>query len=314
MTAKLDTYLNYLRTSIAKNVPFRRGHDIALQFEIAGGLHIGSRTTLSKKSVVVGSAPTDDIMLLDEEISTGTVTLAADTSILGAMISVSTRRDDVAVGGVNITDPRGMQTFLLPCTIDIGGIPIRLSAERSTSTTGLTVREFTAIIALCWVGILGLGFAFNWGQPTTSQYAVVAEAGKTDLEPPAVIDPGEVARMLHDAGLSDYLRVVPKSEDALAVVGSLPVDLKTQWLEVRRDLDALSDRLVVFSEFDERANRPQIPAIAVVRLGQDPALIFADDRVAGIGDPVGDGWSISAITDTDFSITRYGNDLTVSYQ
>ncbi|MEP3636085.1 MAG: hypothetical protein ABJN14_02340 [Paracoccaceae bacterium] len=317
MTAKLATYQNYARTSIARAVPWRRSDCIDLQVEIVGGVHDGSVTTIDTTRLVIGPAVTDDIMLLDESAAGENVTIETESSVFGPMVSVHSPRTDVSVNGVTIGSKDSLQTFRLPCQLQINDIPITLTADTSKQTCGLRSLEVGAILLLSWVCLFAVGYALNWGQPTESSFVFVGsdeKMGPAQVTPIAAPpDPAQVTAMIQEAGLGDYLRVVPKSAEALAVTGTLPDDLKDQWLSVRRQIDSSSKRLVVFSEFDESPSRPTIPAIASVRFGDDPALIFSNNRSARVGDTLGGGWTIAAITETGFDLTRQGKELSITY-
>ena len=315
MTATFATYRNYARTSLAYAMPWRRDVEVSLEVKIDGGVHEGSLTTIDDHVFCIGPAATDNIMLLDKSIAGESVKIETETSLFGAMISVHTDRTDVCVNGAAIQGQNTLQTFRLPCTLQIGGVPIVLSQDHSSDSQAFRPIEIAAIVLLSWVCVFAIGYALNLVQTSSSSFSLIWYAELPLVWPSdrAQADHSVVTTMLQEAGLSDYLRVVPKSAEALAVTGTLPADLKGQWLSVRRQLDQSSERLVVFSEFDESPSRPTIPAIASVRFGDDPALIFSNNRSARVGDTLGGGWTLTEVRETGFGLTRQGKEISISY-
>ncbi len=314
MHAKLDTYLSYGRTRLAKRMRWSKQEAMTVQVEILGGLHKGSDVVLQKNTISIGNQETDDIMLLDPKAAVGQVTIIAESTLFGPMIRVTTAREDVSINDDAITPDSDRQTFRAPCHLMIGEIPMSLNAETTAERKGLRPAEMGAILALSWVGILGIGFALNWGQPAETDFEFARVPQVEPVVPVAAPAPISVTTMLQEAGLTPYLSVVEKSEDAIAVVGMLPVDMKQNWLSVRRQIDVSNDQRVVFSEFQEVPSMPTIPAIALVRLGDTPSVIFADERVAQIGDSLADDWILKDITRAGLILNRHGRDLTIAYR
>lgn len=329
--ASLTLYSNFARTALAKATPWQDESPLDIDIEITGGLHAGSCISLSKHCIVIGPSETGDVMLLDASAMGNPVTITAERSFLGPMISVAADREDVTVNDQRLKPNEKDQTFRLPCTMMLGEVPLRISPneESAAPVWSRPSSDSLRIGVLSCICVLAFGFATGWGQFERSPYdlftAVQAEeraapspSPKPSPVPTTVSVTSLVAASLINVTLGEYdlgnyLSAAPKSAQAIAIRGTLPEDMRGNWYAAREQLHNVDRKMLVLPEFDIAPAHPKLPAIASVRLGDNPGLIFADNSIAVIGDTVSDRWQLDSVDEAGFTISRFGVSLDVNY-
>jgi|GEM_PF-2686021 len=320
--ARLSLYQSFARTVFTKASPWQGQAPLDIDIAITDGLHAGSLITLSKHSFVVGPSETGDVMLLDESAAGDSVTITAERSFLGPMISIKSSRDDVTIDDQPLKKNDATQTFRLPCTLILGDIPMRVTSNKDTaSVIARPSVDILRIVGLSCICVLAFGFATSWGQPSQSSYDLSTTMPPDERAAPvraAGSMTSRVAASLVDATLAeydlgDYLAATPKSSQAIAIRGTLPENMRGNWYAAREQLNTVDREMLVLSEFDITPARPSLPAIASVRFGDNPGLIFADKSIAAIGDVVSDGWRLDSVDKAGFAISRFGVSLDIEY-
>lgn len=306
------TYTNLMQARMwraAQRVSFgeEEGQDIRLT--VLSGLHKGSETYLTGGIGTIGAEPSDDVMLVDDDAVGPQVHLTATSSLLGTILRVSSKRQDLKVEGSPLRD--GETWTRLPCTLSFGEIEIEL-CDPPDAPPGLDLLRGGSVWVLA-IAIMAAAYMLAPTRPPLWQVAAPAEpvvmAASEVLPDPVTL----VSEKLAAANLADHLTVSHAGNGAVMVSGSLPKTLMRDWRVLRMQHDSEASGVGIMSKVRPMRDLVELPAIAAVRFGADPSLLMGNGETLHPGGKLPDGWVISKIEQDGVMLSRRGERLKVNF-
>jgi hypothetical protein len=302
------------RRMIQRVVP-EDAEETPLTVEILSGIHTGISGEITEKSFSIGPANTNDLMLLDDEVLGDDVRFAVESSVFGPLLIVTTDRTDIRINGTRVKPGAPCPPEPLPCKVDFNGIRLKLSAVGAHERPFMHKVEQTAMPLLVTVALVAFG---------TQVYLSSAPAAPFVLQPTIAADPAKkvaattsaeatIKGMIATAKLSDLLTVEKSGAGTISISGTLPPALMPKWQQIRSDIDDVAASAVIVSDVSETPPLTEMPPIAAVELGDDPAIILGDGKKLLVGEQIAGSWIIQSITENSIKIERDGETMDVTF-
>jgi hypothetical protein len=318
MPIALETHLRLakgqFRRMIQRVVP-EDAEGTPLNVEILSGIHTGISGEIAEKSFSIGPANTNDLMLLDDEVLGDDVRFAVESSVFGPLLIVTTDRADIKINGTRVKPGAPCPPEPLPCKVDFNGVRLKLSAVGGHERPFMHKVEQTAMPLLVTVALVAFG---------TQVYLSSAPAAPFVLQPTIAADPAKkvaatasaeatIKGMIATAKLSDLLTVEKSGAGTISISGTLPPALMPKWQQIRSDIDDVAASAVIVSDVSETPPLTEMPPIAAVELGDDPAIILGDGKKLLVGEQIAGSWIIQSITENSIKIERDGETMDVTF-
>lgn len=312
MDKTFGQHISYLKSVGDHALPKREDFIATTQIEITSGRHSGSISTFEQEGLSIGGTEDCDVLLLDKGLEDVSAQLTFSWSAFGILVECNAHGASIVMNGSKVEDGTS-QTARLPCVIEIDDVSIRVCRSSEDRMPQIFVRA--AIICVALLGIASLAGAIILAQTKSTQVVVSNDAPAEQTTPqPSVSALELVEAQLLDAKLSTHLNVVELPNRVISLTGNLPEDRAADWRDVRAKIDAELGSRILITDIAVVSSKPRIPAIAHIRLGNAPLLAFASGDTAGIGDRLDNGWMITEISATTFTISREDELLTLTYR
>ena len=303
--------------------------DRRLALHVLSGLHAGTRIQ-ADGTLVVGGAPDDDLLLLDDVFDGRALILRHRPSPLGGFVQIEARNGETSAvegaGAANAltVDARPLDADLhrLPCRLCIGEVELALS-EVAATAAGHPARRSPALgLGLLGLAVLGGGVGVAAigasDRPGLTRSLVMTAAVTPDAPGAPVVDAaaGRARAWLSDRiatdGLSDEIALAPGGAP-LRVSGTLAPADHRRWVALHRAFDDRFPDAALIARVALRPARPDLPPIAAARLAPAPQLILADGRRIAPGDTIAPGWIVEAIDPAGIELRRGVETLLVEF-
>ena len=297
---------------------------------VDGGLHDGLSRTVTGCEIRVGSGPDDDILLLDDGLDAGHVTLALNTTIFGTALIASGAGTGVTVNGHAVEPGKTSQPYRLPAQLRIHDVTLDIDARHEAPRPPGRARvAATAVWRRWWIKWPVLVFACLvflaiprdiYSSRDAQRFALRQSNGPLAADPPAGTDgpagdtlAGIEARIAEEPELSRFLSVSGGSGGVIYVTGSIPVELQPDWRAIQAWHDGIDGSRPLLSRVSVAPVLSELPAIASVRLGETPQLIFSAGTRAGIGDTIGGDWTVTTIDAEGMQLDRGPETIAIEF-
>jgi len=294
----------------------------ATQIAINSGLQSGLTHRFEATSLVIGSDDKSDLVLLDDDIALGHVTVHIQRSLFGEVASVTTSETNVVFAGEAVKP--GVQTPFetLPTRLSIAGTHLDLAPfDPNEGAHRPWWKNRWVRVGL----LIGLPLLFvlpvNYPQGllpggTPSSRFVVEFEPEVKLQPVAAVDApvsaSDLRYRISTSGFADMVRVRAVAGGLLAE-GTVPQSRMSEWHKILQWYDSASADELLVSKVKPSSELSELPPIASIRLSEPRGVILADKRRVGLGEELKDGWVLQSLTNTGMVLTRDGESFGVAF-
>ncbi len=289
---------------------------LPLLIAVKGGIHCGCETQLEAYEFCIGGGEDADIMLLDDVFAGPYINVSIRPSVFGQIATVRTERTDIGICEKPLVSAVSYER--LPCTFQVAGSSIAITVDVAAPKARL--RPSNAALATGGAILGGLIILANIGLnplDTNRHFDLDPFMPKDSFSDTGLVDPGLflsiVRTRIADADFSDQLRVSEQGHGVTRIIGEVPMSDMSRWEELRRELDTIDASQVIVSDVKLSPALSNMPAVATVRLGDPPHIVLFDGSIVGVGEEMHEGWRVTDIQTTGFSLTRRDEAIFVSF-
>jgi type III secretion protein D len=280
--------------------------------DVTGGLHRNTDLVLNGAVWRIGSAPDDDVVLLDPGVEPHHAILRRD----GAAFEIEALGGEVIVAEGTAIAPGFAGRFRPPVSFALGGAELRLrNGEPKRRAMGIAV----AALAVAVLILVGRLVPWNGAQDSIGRSTEDAGRQVNASDVVGVPEPDRIGTAL--IALQSRLATAALSSlharaeaGRLIVAGTLAARQSAQWEEIDRWFDATfagTPPLVV----DVQSAEVEKPAVVLkaVWSGARSFIVTEDGVMYFQGDGLPEGWTIASIEPGRVVLTRAGESVTLTY-
>ncbi|MFC7399051.1 FHA domain-containing protein [Chelatococcus sp. GCM10030263] len=285
--------------------------------DVTGGLHRDTNVGLDGTVWRIGSAPDDDVVLLDRGVEPHHALLRRD----GAAFEIEAVGGEVIVAGTTRIAPGFAGRFRTPVTFTLAGAELRLrdtKARPRTMQIAVTTLAVAALVLAArlvpWNGVHDrTGGSVEEAGPATAS----DQAARRDVAGAPEPDRIEAAlTALHSRLAAAGLTSLHARAEAgrLVVAGTLTTRQSAQWEEIDRWFDAtFAGTPPLVAEFEAAEVEKPAVVLKAVWNGARSFIVTADGVTYFQGDRLPEGWTIASIEPGRVVLTRAGESVTLTY-
>ncbi len=282
--------------------------------DVKNGVHQGSVLELDNASFSIGPTSETDVMLLDDEALGGNATITISGSLFGPVFTVTTKRSDVRVNGVIVKPDGGSASHVLPCIVDFNGIRFELRTAQKLRPKLFVYNEGILAPLLLAAATMAFGAqAYLSSRPPTLAFDMPEPQQQTASVAKLESSENLVREMIGEVGLSERLNVAQTGTDMLVISGELPPALMPEWRRIRGDVDRAVGGVAIVSNVSASVGLSELPPVAAVTLGPQPAVHLTSGKTLNIGDAISGDWVIVAIDINNIEIMQGNDVLTIAF-
>ena len=293
-----------LAGGIATRAKSKFANIIPIKISVEGGLHKGSSQVCDAETLHIGDETSDTIMLLDPTISGDKVVIQNLPSVFVPYVAIETARGDVFANDRPV-DQKILKR--LPCRLKIAEVTLLLSKGHPSATnwhaTGMMAAASLAIIAFSTERYLAAKDAMP--------LQMVQAEERTEPQTSATFE--LATSQLSSAGLDHLLTAHEGVDGSISISGNLPPSQMGTWNIVRQKIDQVTGGVPIQSNVIANADLPELPPFAAVSLKESPELILTGGERWFVGSAIGEGWSITEITEVHILVERGTEQVEVTF-
>ncbi len=299
---------------------------------IVEGVQAGAARRLKTGALTLGSAGSNDLILLDDKVAEEHAEITFTHSVFGVLADVSARAPGVMVNGYGLPAGEVLDAQTLPLDIALGETRVRIARPAGGAKTrrlqdaaqerlGAMRARFRGdpiivgaalVLALLILGALAMnllqrdrGLVVGMNVPTLV-VPVSAEMNRnwaSDLR----------AEVLA-AGLGDNLRIAEPEVGLLKVSGFVPESKVADLRTVQAWFDAQADAPATVWDVARGSALGPLPRVDMVRLSAPKAVVLSTGDMVQLGDAFAGDWILEDVTRDTLVLARGGDRRTVAYR
>ena len=286
-----------------------------LVLTVDAGAHAGARLHNAQGQISVGSALTNDAVLIADG-------LAAHHFRISVADPWQARIQLAAVDAVVQLDvgtklrPGQSQTIALPATFVAGGATFRVELARHwQDVVPGGKRSLIAVAAL-----VAVFFAMNALSSLGGLFMSPADSGPlgqqiSSPQPPSAVEEARAAfrDRLNKSGLGSDVQVEVGPSGTLVALGNVSAANVEKWRDVLKWYDSRPTSPLLVNNVTRATQATDVPQLRSVWVDVNPQVMLSSGQTARVGDTIAGGWRIEAIDQRAVVLTKDGKTTRLTY-
>lgn len=330
MISDITTHVSAVRDALLGTAKARlnRSPERLVFVHILSGLLASKTAQVCGEIIKIGTEPENDIILVDEGVSTVHAELIIRETMFGTLVDICAHAPLRVGDKTKIGSGERLGLRHLPLRVFLGEVEILVDfenaspsaapeppflllkpqiAQQDPSATPIRA-SFTLALALF---ITGVGYKLSAASGADPGFF-----GQTSVHAPMTnIDliQSHAVEQLNLHGLAQSVQIVTSQDGSLLVSGSVPAQLWSGWQSFRVWYDSQAGAPVLISDVHKADHSIALPPISAVRLSEPKEVFFSTGVSAKIGQDMGHGWVLTGIGNDAVLLNKAGVTQHIKY-
>ncbi|WP_284178530.1 hypothetical protein [Rhabdaerophilum sp. SD176] len=286
-----------------------------LVLTVESGAHAGARLHNAQGQLSVGSALTNDAVLIADGLAAHHVRISlTDAWQSKAQLAAVDALVQLDVG--TKLRPGQSQVVSLPATFVAGGATFRVETARLWQDVipgGKRSLTAVAVLAIAFLGINALS-------GLSGLFASSVDGGQISRQ----VSPGPNAASVNEAqaafrdrldkaGLGNEIQVEAGPSGTLVALGNVGAANVEKWRDLLKWYDSRPSSPLLVNNVTRTAQAKDVPQLRSVWVDVNPQVMLSSGQTARVGDTIAGGWRIEAIDQQAVVLSRDGRTTRLTY-